>query len=239
MSVLRTLSVVATVAALASLSGCGRTGSPGSSGVGAPGSLASRAFVTRPEPWRREEESKCLALGLARQNPFLVQRASLGGPGACSVSSPFEMSGATAARVAMRPSAMLRCEMVPAVEKWASEVLQPAARRYFGLPVIEMKVAASYACRPINHQSGGRLSEHGHANAVDFSAFQLADGRWITVKAGWYGDPRERAFLRHLHGGACDIFMTVLGPNADRFHRDHFHFDLAWHGRDGQKRICK
>ena len=34
-------------------------------------------------------------------------------------------------------------------------------------------------------------------------------------------------------------FFAVLGPNADKFHHDHFHVDLARHGRDGAGRICK
>jgi hypothetical protein len=37
----------------------------------------------------------------------------------------------------------------------------------------------------------------------------------------------ETAFLRRLHKGACGLFGTVLGPDANAAHRDHFHFDLA------------
>jgi hypothetical protein len=37
----------------------------------------------------------------------------------------------------------------------------------------------------------------------------------------------EGAFLRRLHKGACGIFGTVLGPEANEAHRDHFHLDLA------------
>ena len=37
----------------------------------------------------------------------------------------------------------------------------------------------------------------------------------------------ESAFLRRLHKGACGVFGTVLGPEANEAHRDHFHFDLA------------
>lgn len=33
-------------------------------------------------------------------------------------------------------------------------------------------------------------------------------------------------FLRRLHKGACETFGTVLGPEANEAHRDHFHFDL-------------
>ena len=39
--------------------------------------------------------------------------------------------------------------------------------------------------------------------------------------------PPKRAFLRRLHKGACGTFGTVLGPEANEAHRDHFHFDLA------------
>ena len=37
----------------------------------------------------------------------------------------------------------------------------------------------------------------------------------------------EAAFLRRLHNGACGTFTTVLGPDANEAHRNHFHFDLA------------
>jgi hypothetical protein len=37
----------------------------------------------------------------------------------------------------------------------------------------------------------------------------------------------EGLFLRRLHKGACAIFGTVLGPEANEAHRDHFHLDLA------------
>ena len=37
----------------------------------------------------------------------------------------------------------------------------------------------------------------------------------------------EGTFLRRLHKGACGIFGTVLGPEANEAHRDHFHLDLA------------
>ncbi len=36
----------------------------------------------------------------------------------------------------------------------------------------------------------------------------------------------EAAFLRRLHHGACGVFGTVLGPEANEAHRSHFHFDM-------------
>lgn len=196
-------------------------------------------FVSKNEPWRAEEETACLEAGVVRASPFVQTRSALGGPSTCGAARPFEMSAAAGGRVAMRPAALLRCPMVPQVDRWISKAVIPAAERFFGVPVVEVKVAASYSCRPINHISGGRLSEHGYANALDVSAFILSDGRTITVKGGWWGSDGERKFLRYVHTASCSEFTTVLGPEADAHHRDHFHLDLARHGRDGLKRICK
>lgn len=130
--------------------------------------------------------------------------------------------------------------MVPSVEAWVAGILRPAARRYFGSDVEEVRIAGSYGCRRRNNKPGAKLSEHGRANAVDISSFRLTNGKQVTVKRGWHrGSEGERRFLRYIHRGACEHFSTVLGPNADRYHHDHFHFDLASHGRTGTYRVCK
>jgi hypothetical protein len=196
-------------------------------------------FVAKHEPWRESEENACLAAGVVRQSPFLEARSALGGPSYCGAARPFQMAAADQGRVALRPPALLRCPMIPQVERWVARVVKPSAEYYFGQPVVEMKVAASYGCRPRNNQSGAKLSEHGYANALDISSFTLADGRVVAVKGGWWGEERERLFLRAVHDGACSEFTTVLGPNSDKFHHDHFHVDLARHGRDGRQRYCK
>jgi hypothetical protein len=197
------------------------------------------SFVAKDEPWRADEERWCLAAGFVRESPFVEARASLGGPSPCGAIRPFAVTAAARGSVALRPTALLRCPMVPAVDRWVERVVKPAARHYLGSELVELKVAASYSCRPMNNSHGARLSEHGHANAVDISAFVLADGRRVDVKSGWWGAMAERTFLRAVHRGGCDIFTTVLGPAYDANHRDHFHLDLARHGRDGEGRICK
>lgn len=221
----RCVQIASVVAGLLLLWGCSKSQQPD--------------FVSKPEPWRPVEEGQCLAQGYARKSPFIVPRAALGGPGTCGAEHPFEMSAALGGQVQMRPPALLNCPMIPSVDIWVTKVVMPAAKRHFGMPVVELKVAGSYGCRPINHVRGAKLSEHGHANALDVSGFLLANGRWVMVKSGWNGDPRQRAFLRNVHQGTCDTFTTVLGPNYDANHRDHFHMDLARHGRDGLMRICK
>ena len=196
-------------------------------------------FVAKHEPWRAQEERACLASGVVRQTPYIRVRLDLGGPSACGAERPFEMVAANGGRVRLKPAALLRCPMIPPVDRWVATVIEPAARRNFGISVAEIKVAGSYACRPMNNKVGGNLSEHGHANALDVSAFVLADGRRITVKNGWRGSWSERAFLRAVHKGACAQFSTVLGPDYDSNHHDHFHVDLMRRGRYGERRVCK
>jgi hypothetical protein len=196
-------------------------------------------FVAKEEPWRADDERACLASGMVRETTFIEARATLGGPSVCGALKPFAMSAAMQGRVQMRPPALLRCPMVPAVDYWVQHVVSPAARRHLGADIAEVKVAASYSCRPMNNVDGARLSEHGHANAVDISGFVLADGRSVHVKTGWQGAFAERAFLRAVHDGGCKVFTTVLGPNYDANHHDHFHLDLARHGNGAEGRICK
>jgi hypothetical protein len=206
------------------LTGCGGTG---------------QSFIAKNEPWRSTEERACLASGVVREGPFIKTKLSLGGPSVCGAEQPFEMAAADSGRITLSPAAYLRCPMIPQVNRWVVNSIEPAARRIYGVPLVELKIAGSYACRPINHSSGGFLSEHGHANALDVSGFVLADGRRISVKGGWNGDYRERAFLRAVHDGACQEFTTVLGPEYNRLHHDHFHVDLAKRGPDGLKTVCK
>jgi len=194
-------------------------------------------FVARQEPWRADEERACLASGYVRESPFVSVRSSLGGPSACGALQPFTVSATARGLVALQPPALLRCPMIPAVEHWMEHVVLPAARYHLRANVVGLKVAGSYSCRPMNHVHGGRLSEHGHANALDISAFVLDNGTVVTVKGGWWGALAERNFLRAVHGGSCGVFTTVLGPAYDANHRDHFHLDLARHNAEG--RICK
>jgi hypothetical protein len=196
-------------------------------------------FIAKDEPWRAEDERACLQSGIVRESRFVEARASLGGPSVCGAIRPFSVAAAAQGSVELRPAALLRCPMVPALDYWVERVVRPAARYHLRSELVEIKVAASYSCRGMNGIRGARLSEHGHANAVDISAFILADGRPVHVKTGWHGAWAERNFLRQIHRGACEVFTTVLGPNHDAFHRDHFHLDLARHGRDGSGRICK
>jgi hypothetical protein len=37
---------------------------------------------------------------------------------------------------------------------------------------------------------------------------------------------RTAEFVRNVHDDACSIFGTVLGPEANDAHKNHFHLDM-------------
>jgi Extensin-like protein C-terminus len=138
--------------------------------------------------------------------------------------------------VAVNPPATLACPIISELERWITGAVQPAAVRWFGSPVAEIKQISAYSCRGMNGNPRARISEHAFGNALDIAAFTLADGRTITVKNGWHGLPEEQGFLRDVQGAACEQFSTVLAPGSNVYHYDHIHVDLMRHSSDS--RIC-
>lgn len=218
--------------------GSGLLGLLGISLLASCASSPSRSFVAKSEPWRRDFEASCIRAGAVRESPFIAGRSSLtGGDGYCGAARPFEVTAVGNGFVGMKPAATVQCQMVPALDQWVDQVVAPAAHAIYGLGVAEMKVLASYACRPMNNRWGAKLSEHGHANAVDIGGFTLTNGRYVSVLDGWRGSAADRRFLRAVHDGACGTFSTVLGPEHDAAHRNHFHLDLM--PRHVGKGVCK
>jgi hypothetical protein len=144
------------------------------------------------------------------------------------------VAAATVAAVA--PPATLACPIVSALDRWVTDAIQPAAQRWFGSPVVEIKQISAYSCRGMNGQPGAHVSEHAFGNALDIAAFTLANGRTVTVRDGWRGMPEEQGFLRDVEAAACEQFMTVLAPGSNSFHYDHIHVDLM--RRSSGTRIC-
>jgi hypothetical protein len=191
------------------------------------------------EPWRDEAEQACVSAGAVRPTAFIEPARAIDGPGVCGMEQPFRVSAFAGGSVTLNQKALLACPIIPVVDSWLADVVQPAAQLYLGTSVTGLK-AGSYACRGRNNQRGARLSEHAFGNALDVMAFQLADGREISVKQGWSGGVIEdQEFLREVLVRSCEQYKTVLGPGADLFHYDHFHLDLARHDPRGRRHVCK
>jgi hypothetical protein len=139
--------------------------------------------------------------------------------------------------VAIKPAATLACPIVSALDRWLTDAVQPAAQRWFGMRVVEIKQISAYSCRGMNGNSHAHISEHAFGNALDIAGFTLADGRQVTVKDGWRGLPAEQGFLRDIEAAACQQFSTVLAPGSNVYHYDHIHVDLM--RRASRRVICE
>jgi hypothetical protein len=141
----------------------------------------------------------------------------------CGIAEPVRVI--EVAGIRLSTPATIDCATAQALNTWVEQGAKPAIGRKGG-GLVAVQVAAHYACRTRNNRPGARISEHGRGKAIDISAFVLANGQRITVLHGWRSRENRRA-LRQMHEAACGPFGTVLGPNSDRFHQDHFHFDTA------------
>jgi hypothetical protein len=139
--------------------------------------------------------------------------------------------------VAVKPTATLACPIVSVLDRWLADSVQPAAMRWFGARVVEIKQISAYSCRGMNGNPNAHISEHAFGNALDIAAFTLADGRRISVKDGWKGMPEEQGFLRDVEAAACQQFTTVLAPGSNVYHYDHIHVDLM--RRASRRLICQ
>lgn len=129
--------------------------------------------------------------------------------------------------VGLSQEAVIDCPTAKALKQWVDTGMKPAIGDTGG-GVVQIRVAAHYVCRTRNNQPGAKVSEHGKGRAIDISGFRLRDGSEITLLQDW--DRRgSGTILRKMHQRACGIFGTVLGPESDRWHKDHFHFDTARH----------
>jgi hypothetical protein len=142
-------------------------------------------------------------------------------PGALAASGP----------VAVKPTATLACPIVSVLDHWLADSVQPAAMRWFGARVVEIKQISAYSCRGMNGNPRAHISEHAFGNALDIAAFILADGRKISVQDGWKGLPEEQGFLRDVQAAACRDFTTVLAPGSNVYHYNHIHVDLMRRAR--------
>ncbi len=141
----------------------------------------------------------------------------------CGVADPVAVTSVSG--VALSTPARVDCGTAKALNAWVANSLKPTVGKLGG-GVSSLRVAAHYACRTRNNKRGARISEHGKGRAIDISAINLRNGQTITVLEGW-NRKVEGQILRKVHKGACGPFGTVLGPNSDRYHRNHFHFDTA------------
>jgi hypothetical protein len=119
----------------------------------------------------------------------------------------------------------MTCDLAARLHMWERHVVIPAAEKYLGSPVSEIKAFGTFQCR--NVADTDKLSEHAYAKAADIASFVLADGRGISVLDDFYGKDAKGDFLREVRQRACDLFDVTLGPDYNEAHKNHFHVDVG------------
>lgn len=141
----------------------------------------------------------------------------------CSVDAPVSVT--SVAGVTLSQPATMDCTTARALRSWVIDGVQGALAGYGG-GARKLSVAAHYSCRTRNNRPGAKLSEHAKGHAIDISGLTLANGEKISLLSDWNAGVKGQ-YLRAMHRAACGPFGTVLGPDADQYHQDHFHFDTA------------
>ncbi len=141
----------------------------------------------------------------------------------CGVSKPMRVTAVSGVRLSQ--GAIMDCTTAKALNSWVQNGVFPAVGRLGGGPA-ELKVVAHYSCRTRNNKPGAKISEHGRGRAVDIAGVTLKNGAFLSVLKGWR-DPVQGKALKAMHASACGPFGTVLGPNSDKYHKDHLHLDTA------------
>ncbi len=209
--------LIGLIALSALLAGCGIPAGRGGEQV-VRGPASSRVAVTAPG-------GQCLA-DLGREGTdFNALPDRYFGAG-CSAVNAVELSAiqGDGGQFALANIGPVTCPTAEELAGWARYGVDRAARQILGSPLRQIVTMGSYSCR--NVAGTGRRSAHAQAEAVDVSAFILADGRKISVLDDWSdGTPAEQRFLRVIHASACKRFGTVLGPDYNAAHRNHFHLE--------------
>jgi len=128
----------------------------------------------------------------------------------------------------------MRCGLAEEFIGWTRNAVAPAAYQILGSRLVKIETYGTYACRNTIGTATERLSGHALANAVDVSAFILADGRRVSIEGDWRSDNGDvRRFLDVIHTSACKRFGTVLSPDYNAAHRNHLHLE------DDHKSFCR
>lgn len=168
--------------------------------------------------------------------------------GACGIDDPVRLSGVTSSsghpvRIMNMATndrgAEISCAFAGTLSTWISEDVARLAEQDLGSPLKAVETGPGYSCRRRNQKSTGKISQHSFGKAIDIPVFVTEDGRKVAVASDWGQATAEGRFLKDVRDAACKRFTTVLGPEADSYHKKHFHLDTGCHGASCTYLICE
>ena len=121
-------------------------------------------------------------------------------------------------------SVLAACDMALALVATIDDV-QPSG-------VVALRHMGTYNCRVISRTD--TLSRHAYGDAIDIAGFDFDDGTYWSVVSDWehdttsfHTDAAEWLYERSYAWHEARIWNTILTPNYNSDHDDHFHVDLT------------
>ena len=185
--------------------------------------IARSTSVASPRP----EAQACFADLGSKSAAFTPLPDQYYGAG-CSAVGAVRLSALKSDRASLALGGLgpVTCPLADSFAGWARYGVDRAAQQILGSPLTKIETMGSYNCR--NIAGSPRRSAHATGNAIDVSAFVLADGRRITVAGNWVDkSPQIQRFFTVIHSSACKRFGTVLSPAYNAAHRDHLHLEMS------------
>lgn len=147
-----------------------------------------------PDVWPAADiaaaKSRCEVI-LKKINAIAIPEAPIK-QGSCGAPAPIQLiSIGKNPQVSISPPAIITCELAEALSLWLEKDLQPLSRSYLNGEIIKIETMSSYSCRNAYGRKGGKLSEHGVANALDIRGFVTANAETAYVLEDWGKPQRE------------------------------------------------
>lgn len=185
-------------------------------------------LLTPLKVWRLQDDRALCDQALGTSDlKYSSVKDSTPAPG-CPIENAVRIRGSD---VSFSGSFVATCPLATAYAMFETHDLQAIAQSIYGQRVARIDHFGSFSCR--NIANSARRSQHATANAFDIAGFRLENGKRITLARDWNGSADDARFLREVKRAACKRFNTVLGPDYNRAHHDHFHLDM------GPYRICR
>lgn len=171
-----------------------------------------------PEVWPAEEiaaaKSRCDVI-LKKIHAIAIPEAPIK-QGSCGAPAPIQLiSIGKNPQVSISPPAVVTCELAEALSLWMDKDLQPLARSYLNGEIIKIESMSSYSCRNAYGRKGGKLSEHGVANALDIRGFVTANAEQTFVLEDW-GKPQREILAEIAAAKAAEQKAAALKAAAEK-----------------------
>ncbi|TAT63720.1 extensin family protein, partial [Enterobacter cloacae] len=131
--------------------------------------------------------------------------------------------------VSLNSSFLASCPLALSSALFVSQQARPLTKTWTGSELVRIEHLGSYACRNIYHRPDARRSEHATAEALDISAFRLANGERVTILHGWRST-KTQPWLQALLTASCGYYGNGLGPEYNAAHANHFHLGMRGFG---------